>query len=121
LRYNKWRTWYFDPAVEAAGLTDVTPHDLRATHASWVADRQGVMAAAHRMGHSNASVTTRHYARMIDGRDAEVADSLDADHRPLPPGSGTADGAWLDPASPATPEVAQEWHDDDGGGAAAVA
>jgi len=32
LRYNQWRKAYFDPAVSAAGLTDVTPHDLRASH-----------------------------------------------------------------------------------------
>ncbi|MEU8058787.1 tyrosine-type recombinase/integrase [Microbispora bryophytorum] len=53
LHYNAWRRWHFDPAVEAAGLKDVTPHDLRATHATWVADRHGVMAAARRLGHSN--------------------------------------------------------------------
>uniref|UniRef100_UPI000A394166 tyrosine-type recombinase/integrase n=1 Tax=Streptomyces glaucescens TaxID=1907 RepID=UPI000A394166 len=52
-RYNQWRKAYFDPAVAAAGLTDVTPHDLRASHGTWVADRYGVMTAAHRLGHSN--------------------------------------------------------------------
>lgn len=62
MRYNQWRKAYFDPAVAAAGLTDVTPHDLRASHGTRVADRYGVMTAAHRLGHSNASVTTRHYA-----------------------------------------------------------
>ncbi|OEJ95501.1 tyrosine-type recombinase/integrase [Streptomyces thermolilacinus] len=78
LRYNQWRKAYFDPAVSAAGLTDVTPHDLRASHGTWVADRYGVMTAAHRLGHSNASVTTRHYARPVAGRDAEVATASDA-------------------------------------------
>lgn len=67
----------FRRAVAAAGLGDVTPHDLRATHATWVADSHGVMVAAHRLGHANASVTTRHYARAVDGRDAEVARHLD--------------------------------------------
>jgi integrase len=62
----------FVRAVDAAGLGDITPHDLRATHATWVADSHGVLVAARRLGHSNASVTTRHYARPIDGRDAEV-------------------------------------------------
>ncbi|WP_372339057.1 tyrosine-type recombinase/integrase [Actinoplanes sp. RD1] len=60
----------FIRAVAAAGLGDVTPHDLRATHASWVADSHGVLAAARRLGHTNASVTTRHYARVLDERDA---------------------------------------------------
>jgi integrase len=49
LHYNAWRRWHFDPAVNAAELEDVTPHDLRATHATWVADRHGVMAAARRL------------------------------------------------------------------------
>ncbi|GGX11623.1 site-specific integrase [Streptomyces malachitofuscus] len=78
LRYNQWRKAYFDPAVSAAGLTDVTPHDLRASHGTWVADRYGVMTAAHRLGHSNASVTTRHYARPVAGRDDQVAEAADA-------------------------------------------
>ncbi|MFB7296415.1 tyrosine-type recombinase/integrase [Streptomyces rubiginosohelvolus] len=78
LRYNQWRKAYFDPAVAAAGLTDVTPHDLRASHGTWVADRYGVMTAAHRLGHSNASVTTRHYARPVIGRDEQVAEAADS-------------------------------------------
>jgi integrase len=78
LRYNQWRKAYFDPAVLAAGLTDVTPHDLRASHGTWVADRYGVMTAAHRLGHSNASVTTRHYARPVAGRDDQVAEAAEA-------------------------------------------
>ncbi|TDQ51510.1 tyrosine-type recombinase/integrase [Actinorugispora endophytica] len=81
--YNSWRRAYFDPAVRSAELTGVTPHDLRASHASWVADRHGVLAAARRLGHSNASVTTRHYARALDGRDADVAASFD-DQRAQP-------------------------------------
>lgn len=80
LRYNSWRRTHFDPAVEAAGFAGLTPHDLRASHASWVADSHGVLAAARRLGHANATVTTRHYARVVDGRDAEVAASLDARH-----------------------------------------
>ncbi|SOE12331.1 Site-specific recombinase XerC [Streptomyces sp. 2323.1] len=78
LRYNQWRKAYFNPAVAAAGLKDVTPHDLRASHATWVADRYGVMTAAHRLGHSNASVTTRHYARPAAGRDAQVAEASES-------------------------------------------
>ncbi|MER6222515.1 tyrosine-type recombinase/integrase [Streptomyces sp900105755] len=80
LRYNSWRRTHFDKAVDRAGLKDVTPQDLRATHASQVADRHGVMAAAKRLGHANASVTTRHYARSRDGQDAEIAKGLNADH-----------------------------------------
>ncbi|MFE8942499.1 hypothetical protein [Streptomyces sp. NPDC007856] len=45
-----------------------------------MADRHGVMAAAKRLGHANASVTTRHCARSRDGQDAEIAYELNADH-----------------------------------------
>jgi integrase len=82
LHYNSWRRWCFDPAVKGAGLVDVTPHDLRATHATWVADRHGVMAAARRLGHSNASITTRHYARAVEGRDDEIANGFDDERQP---------------------------------------
>jgi hypothetical protein len=74
--YNGWKH-RFDRAVQRTGLTDVIPHDLRATHGSWLADSHGVLVAARRLGHSNASVTTRHCACAVDGRDAEVADFLD--------------------------------------------
>lgn len=36
------------------------------------------MTAAHRLGHSNASVTTRHYARPVVGRDEQVAEAADS-------------------------------------------
>lgn len=36
------------------------------------------MTAAHRLGHSNASVTTRHYARPVAGRDDQVAEAADS-------------------------------------------
>ena len=49
----------------------------------------GVMVAAHRLGHANANVTTRHYARAIDGRDAEVARHLDRLGKPDAKRSGT--------------------------------
>ena len=62
--------------MKAAGLEDVTPHDLRATHGSWVPRSHGIMAAAKRLGHSNANVSTRRYAREVDDRDAEIAASF---------------------------------------------
>lgn len=81
LHYNAWRTWTWDPAVLAAGLEGVTPHALRATCGSWVAAEHGVLEAARRLGHSSASVTTRHYARALEGGDDAVADALDGRHR----------------------------------------
>lgn len=43
-------------------VTYVTQPGLRAWHGAWVADRYGVMTGVHRFEHSNAGVTTRHYA-----------------------------------------------------------
>ncbi|MCZ7425974.1 tyrosine-type recombinase/integrase [Micromonospora sp. WMMA1949] len=79
----------FNMALRLAGLGDVTPHDLRATHASWVADSHGVLVGARRLGHANASVRTRHYARAVDGRDAEVAEHLDVSRSKVAGRSGT--------------------------------
>jgi integrase len=83
LHYNAFRRWTWDPATKTAGLQGVTPHDLRATCATWVADRAGVLEAAKRLGHARTSVTTRHYARPVEGRDRDVANQL-ADLRPKP-------------------------------------
>ena len=60
------------------GLVGVTPHSLRASCASWVAESDGVLEGARRLGHSRSSVTTRHYARPMMGGDAVVAERLDA-------------------------------------------
>jgi len=78
LRYSSVFRRAWQPAIEATGLYGVTPHDLRATHASWVIDGGGsVMDAAARLGHAAGTVTTRHYARPVAGRDAEVAARLE--------------------------------------------
>ncbi|MFL6138883.1 MAG: hypothetical protein ACJ74O_13940 [Frankiaceae bacterium] len=58
------------------------PHDLRASHATWIIDSgRTVMDAAARLGHNVASVTTRHYARTVSGRDQDIAESMDATAR----------------------------------------
>ncbi len=84
LHYNAFRRWTWDPATHTADLAGVTPNDLRATWASWVADSAGVLEAAKRLGHSRSSITTRHYARPVQGRDLDVAARLDALRRARP-------------------------------------
>jgi hypothetical protein len=59
-----------------AGLEDVTPHDLSPTHGSWVARKHGIMAAAKRLGTPRPR-SRPHYAREVDGRDAEIAASFE--------------------------------------------
>jgi integrase len=74
--------------VEAAGPIDVTPHNLRATHATWVPDMHGVMAAARRPGNSNASVTTRQYGLVAGGEAIHHQYRHEPRHAP-----GSAEGA----------------------------
>lgn len=83
----------FDAACRRVGLVRVTPHSLRASCASWVAESDGVLEAARRLGHSRSSVTTRHYARPMTGGDAVVAERLDAAR------AGARETA-IDPAEP---------------------
>ena len=78
LDYTNWMRHVWRPAVARAQLEGVTPHDLRASCASWVVDGGGsVMDAGARLGHAKGTVTTRHYARAIQGRDVDVADRLE--------------------------------------------
>lgn len=108
LRYNSWRRSVFDPAVTAAGFEGVTPHDLRASHGTWIAEHFGVMAAAKRLGHANASVTTRHYARASARSDDGVAEGLDNARNTATPAHGTG--------SDHAANLARNWHDGDNEG-----
>jgi integrase len=108
LRYNSWRRSVFDPAVAAAGFDGVTPHDLRASHGTWIAERFGVMAAAQRLGHANASVTTRHYARASAGSDDGVAEGLDDARTRGAQVHGTG--------SDGDADLARNWHESDNDG-----
>lgn len=103
LRHSNFlrRTW--QPAIKKAGLAGVTPHDLRATHASLLVDEGfSVIDVGARLGHARATVTTRHYARPVEGRDRRIADCLEALHQAEP---GAASGA----------TVARLWHDHESG------
>lgn len=65
------------------------------------------MAAAKRLGHANASVTTCHYARASAGSDEGVADGLDERNVGAQPhGTRTDDDA----------DLAQNWRDGDNEG-----
>jgi integrase len=97
VRHPNFMCRHWQPAVKAIGLTGLTPHDLRASHASWlVDDGWSVLDVAARLGHSQASVTTRHYARPMPGRDRDLADRLDEMHtNSTLPLEGRAEGATL--------------------------
>jgi integrase len=80
VRYRSLRR-SFDASCRRVGLLAVTPHSLRASCASWVAESDGVLEAARRLGHARSSITTRHYARPMAGGDTVVADRLDQARR----------------------------------------
>lgn len=91
MRYRNLRR-SFDAACRRVGLVGVTPHNLRASCASWVAETDGVLEAARRLGHSRSSITTRHYARPMAGGDTTVADRLDLARQAAR--AGSSDSIW---------------------------
>lgn len=78
LRLMNWRRRTFDPAVKAAGLAGVTPHDLRHTAASLaIASGANVKDVQRMLGHASAAMTLDVYAGLFtDSLDA-VADAMD--------------------------------------------
>lgn len=54
----------FRAAVKAAGLGNITPHDIRRTAAIWMAEaRKPMSEIAAFLGHSDSKTTEKHYAR----------------------------------------------------------
>jgi integrase len=79
LPLRNWRRVVFDPAVRAAGLTDVTPHDLRHTAASLaVASGATVKSVQRMLGHASAAMTLDVYSGLFDDDLTALADRMDA-------------------------------------------
>lgn len=79
LRLRNWRRAVFDPAVRAAGLTNVTPHDLRHTAASLaVASGATVKSVQRMLGHASAAMTLDVYSGLFDDDLTALADRMDA-------------------------------------------
>jgi integrase len=78
VRRTNWRTRVWGPAVRAAGLEGLRPHDLRHFAAS-----VAVAAGAHpralqaRLGHADSRVTMDVYASVLPGLDEELASRLE--------------------------------------------
>jgi integrase len=78
LMLQNFRRSVFDPAVRAAGLEDVTPHDLRHTAASLaVSAGANVKAVQRLLGHASAAMTLDVYSGLFDDDLDAVADRLD--------------------------------------------
>jgi len=97
-----WKT-----AREAAGRPDLRFHDLRHTGAT-LTDTAGVLEAAKRLGHARTSVTTRHYARPVEGRDRDVADRLSALRPETPRHATTSPPLWHANGTTAAPRPPPE-------------
>lgn len=79
LDYTNWRRRVFVPAVEAAALAPPapTPHDLRHSYGSWLADGgTPVHDIAELMGHGTLRATER-YVHSGEGRFARALESLE--------------------------------------------
>lgn len=73
-----WRHRTFDPAVKAAGLDGLTPHELRHTAASLaVAPGAGPKAVQRMLGHASAAMTLDVYSGLFDDELDSLADRLD--------------------------------------------
>lgn len=69
---------HFKKIVKDMGRPQVRFHDLRHTHATLLlANNIDVVAVAHRMGHSDPSVTLRTYAHALARRDQDAARAFD--------------------------------------------
>jgi integrase len=75
---NCWRR-VWGPAVAAAGLTGLTPHDLRHTAASLaIASGASVKHVQRMLGHKDAVMTLNVYASLFEDDLDDVSDRLDA-------------------------------------------
>ncbi|MGI8693914.1 MAG: tyrosine-type recombinase/integrase [Geodermatophilaceae bacterium] len=75
---RNWRRRVFDPALSAAELGVLTPHELRHTAASLaVAAGANVKAVQRMLGHASAAMTLDVYSGLFDDDLDAVADRLD--------------------------------------------
>jgi integrase len=75
---RNWRRRVFEPAVAAAGLGQLSPHELRHTAASLaVAAGANVKAVQRTLGHASAAMTLDVYSGLFDDDLDAVADRLD--------------------------------------------
>ena len=69
------------PAIRAAGLVPLRPHDLRHTAvALWIAAGANPKEVSVRAGHTSVAFTLDRYGHLFPGHDDELRDRLDAMH-----------------------------------------
>ena len=79
IRLANWRQRAWDPAVKAADLVGLTPHDLRHTAASLAIGSGASVKHVQRMlGHKDAAMTLNVYASLFEDDLDDVSERLDA-------------------------------------------
>ncbi len=90
---NAWRQRFWAPAVKAAELRPLRPHDLRHTAvALWIAAGANPKEVATRAGHTSVSFTLDRYGHLFPGSEQRLNDALDAlaaDSHPVPSTAGS--------------------------------
>jgi integrase len=78
-RASQWRRRFWRPAVDAAGVAPLRPHDLRHTAvALWIAAGATPNEIARRAGHSSVTTVLDRYGHLLPGSEDAVTDALDA-------------------------------------------
>jgi integrase len=78
VRLNSWRRRFWLPAVRAAGLEPLRPHDLRHTAvALWIAAGANPNEIATRAGHSSVATVLDRYGHLLPGSEDRLNDALD--------------------------------------------
>jgi len=79
LRAGEWRRRFWHPAVRAAELAPLRPHDLKHSGVAFLAAASaGASEIARRAGHTDAGFTLRVYGHLLPGMDRLAAERLDA-------------------------------------------
>jgi len=106
LRTSNFRVKVWLPAVRAAGLAPLRPHDLRHTAvALWIAAGANPKEVSVRAGHTSVAFTLDRYGHLFPGHDDELRDRLDAMHAAGLAGAGGGAVVAL-PAAPSRPAAA---------------
>lgn len=78
LDYNRFRSRYWNPAVDASVGSPCTPHDLRHTHvALLIAQGESPKYIADRLGHESTRTVFDVYGHLYDGVDEAATDRLE--------------------------------------------
>lgn len=99
LRPTNWRARFFNPAVNAAKLTPLTPHDLRHTAASlFISAGANPWMLAEVLGHTDTRMIDRVYGHLFEKDREELRQRMSEKARtPKKPATGASSGNVNDP------------------------